>query len=102
MNARRAVERLLELSSDADDGSDTFNQYIDDTAIELLTVLCSNLSFALAAVSGKSVRKNEARERVVEYVAGISTVLDVWQSTAIEVVDGPGLSDSPIDTVILD
>ena len=102
MNARDVVERLLEMSADSDHGGEYLDEYLDDTARELLAILCSNLAFAAAAWRGKSVRKNHARERANEYVAGIRTVLEVWQNADVEVLDGPSLATSSLGTVFLD
>ena len=102
MNARRAVERLLEMSADPEHGMELLDQYLDDTAIELLTILCGNLAFAAAAARGKSRRKNQARERAIEYVESIGTVLHVWQGADVEVIDGAGLTNSSLDAIFAD
>lgn len=102
MNARRAVERLLEMSADPEHGMKLLDEYLDDTAIELLTILCGNLAFAAAAARGKSRHKGQARERAIEYVESIATVLHVWQSADVEVIDGPGLASSSLDTIFVD
>lgn len=102
MSTRRAVERLLELTIDSDCGGDDLDDYLDDTARELLLILCSNLALASAGLRGKSRRKCEMRERAQEYAAGIGAVLDAWRCSDIEVIDGPRLADSSLGATLMD
>ncbi|MEM9489102.1 MAG: hypothetical protein AAGC55_08155 [Myxococcota bacterium] len=94
MDARRAMERLLEMSFDPDIDPAVFDAHLESAAMELLSALCTTLSVAAAVARGKSLRRLEGREQASECAAGICTVLEIWQSTAVEVIDGPDLEQS--------
>ena len=96
MSTRRAVERLLELTIDSDCGGDDLDEYLDDTARELLIILCSNLALASAGLRGKSRRRCEMRERAREYADGIGAVLEALRCSEVEIIDGPRLDDSSL------
>ncbi|MCG8423410.1 MAG: hypothetical protein MJE77_36380 [Proteobacteria bacterium] len=102
MDARRAMELLLEMSRNPDFGPEQLDAYFGDAGIELLTALCSSLTWAAAAAGGKSPSKTRANQLAVECIAGIHIVLDVWTIANIEIVDGPHLTHSWLGEAFFD
>jgi hypothetical protein len=100
MDPRGAVRRLLELRDDRD--PELFDEELDDAAIELITALCSHLSLAVAVAQGKSARRDEARQRAAEYLAGIETVLEVLAAAEVEVAGGPHFCDAALGCLLVD
>ena len=100
MDPRGAVRRLLDLHEDGD--PELFEDELDDVAIELITALCSHLSLAVAAAQGKSARRDEARQRAAEYLAGIEMVLEVLVAGDVEVADGPHFCDAVLGSLLVD
>lgn len=100
MDSRGAVRRLLDLHEDGD--PELFDGELDDVAIELIAALCSHLSLAVVAAQGKSARRDEARQRAAEYLAGIEMVLEVLVSADVEVTDGPHFCDAALSSLLVD
>lgn len=93
MDPQAAVARLIELQTDGDIDPELLDEYFDETALELLSALCTCLSFAVAGGVGSNPHHERAREQVSQCVSAINMVFEVWEMADVEIVHEPYLDE---------
>lgn len=93
MDPRAAVQRLLDLHEEGELDIDGLDQHLDDTARQLLSALCTCLSFAVGATRGTGVQSDQAREWMGQCVDAINMIFEVWEMADVEIVDAPYLDE---------
>ncbi len=93
MDPQAAVARLLELQTDGDIDPELLDEYLDETALELLSAICACLSFAVAGGKGTSPLHERAREQISQCVDAINMVFEVWEMADVEIVPKPFMDE---------